>query len=418
MRVATMATNTSNKWRSWLRITVVGSLIVVSCIALSAYVLIHWVERQILNTDNYVALVGPLPQKPVVSTALGNLVADKVFDAAPVEEKIKEALPERAAFLASPLTSQLQDLTRNLSRRLVASDGFQTIWVGANRTAMNRLVSQARGQPTELQKRVNERFNIDISGVREGLRTKLGTSATAIPALEQAQEKAVEISTNLHAKRETLHTSIRAADMLAVTLPLLVIACFLWGMAWSLHRRRTALVAFTLVIIFMLIEIIALKWARQQVLDQVRNPANLSAVAYIFDSLVAWLFHMIYVVIWVAVAVLVLLMAAGPARWAQQLRQYIRLDRVRQSSVLSWWREARAWLKRYEYYVWLGATVFVFVLLAASDRVTSGVLTNYLLLLLSIFALVHICATPRFATSRVEPQSGGEKPKTNSRKRT
>lgn len=390
-----MTTASTSRWRSWLRVTIVGALIVAACMSLSAFVIIHWVERQILDTDNYVALIGPLPQHPVVSTALGNYVADQVFAAAPVEDKIKQALPERAAFLASPLTSQLQDLTARFSRKVVASDGFQSVWVGANRTAMNRLVSQARGQPTELQKRVDQRFNIDISGVRDGLRAKLGTSATAIPALETAQAKAVEVSANLHTKRETLHKAIRTADLLAVTLPLLAIACFLWGMAWALNRRRVALVTFMLVIIFMLIELIALKWSRQLTLDQVHNSANLSAVAYIFDTLIAWLVHMIYVVIAVSVVILALLIAAGPAGWAQQLRQYIRLDRLRESSAGRWWREARVWMKANEYYVWLGATVFVFVLLAASDRVTSAVLTNHILLLLSMFALVHIVANPR-----------------------
>jgi hypothetical protein len=414
-----MATGSTQRWRSWLRLTVVGVLIVAACISLSAYVLVHWVERQILDTDNYVALIGPLPQQPVVSTALGNYVADQVFSAAPVEAKIKDALPPQAAFLASPLTSQLQDLTARFSRKLVASDNFQSIWVGANRIAMNRLVSQARGQLTELQKRANERFNIDISGVREGLRSKLGTSATAIPALETAQARAVEVSANLHTKRATLHKAIRTADLLAVTLPLLAIACFLWAMAWALNRRNVALVTFTLVIIFMLIELIALKWSRQLTLDQVRNSANLSAVGYIFDTLIAWLVHMIYVVIGVSVVILALLIAFGPARWAQQLRQYIRLDRLRQSSAAVWWREARVWMKTYEYYIWLGATVFVFVLLATSDRVTSGVLTNYILLLLSIFAVVHICANPRLTTSPARQSEisvlRGKKLKTNNR---
>src|SRR3569832_220572 len=94
-------------WVHRLRVALIGLLVLMGCMFFGAYVVVHWGERQILTTNNWVALVGPLPGQPVVSTALGRYVSNQVFAAAPIEQKITEALPEKAAFLAGPLTSQL-----------------------------------------------------------------------------------------------------------------------------------------------------------------------------------------------------------------------------------------------------------------------------------------------------------------------
>src|SRR4051812_44121010 len=95
----------------WLRTTIIGLLIAVGCLAFGSYVIVHWTEDQILTTDHWVALVTPLPKQSVVSNTLGTYISDTVFSEAPVEQAISDALPPRAAFLASPLAGQLQTLT-------------------------------------------------------------------------------------------------------------------------------------------------------------------------------------------------------------------------------------------------------------------------------------------------------------------
>ena len=83
--------------------------IAVTCLALGAYSIVRWSEHQVLTTDNWVAFVSPLPKQPVVYTALGSYVSAQVFQAASVQQEIANALPPRAAFLASPLTDQLRN---------------------------------------------------------------------------------------------------------------------------------------------------------------------------------------------------------------------------------------------------------------------------------------------------------------------
>lgn len=380
--------------RSWARTLVVTLLAMVASIAIGAYVVVHWAERQILDTDNWVALVSPLPKQPTVSSALGTYISDQVFSAVPVKNKIADALPPQAAFLAGPLTDQLRVLTTKASQKIVASDGFQAIWGGANRLAMNRLVAEARGQTPPVEAKLNEKFNIDISSARGQLRSALGTASEAIPALQPAADKVVKLSADLQARPRRVQQLVRTTDYLAAVLPWLIAASLLGLLAVSAYRRRTLLTMTMVVVILMLLELIGIKLLRQQVLDRVRNAANLDAVSYAYDALTQWLRHMIYVVIVGMVVLGGLLLLGGPAAWARQFRSYIKIDQLKNTRLLRAWRNVRLWLGRWEYYFWLGAVVLVLVLVAVSNTVNARVVTNAALITVCLFAGLHIIATP------------------------
>src|SRR5437660_702671 len=101
----------THKWRHRLRSAVTALLVISGCLSFSALVAVHWAERQIFTTDNWVAMVTPWPKQPAVYNALGSFISDQVFTNAPIQAEIADALPPKAAFLAGPLTGQLKSLT-------------------------------------------------------------------------------------------------------------------------------------------------------------------------------------------------------------------------------------------------------------------------------------------------------------------
>jgi len=389
-----MAVEKGHGWRNRLRALAAALLVIIGCLAFSAYVVVHWAERQILNTDNWVALVSPLPKQPVVATALGGYISDQVFQNVAVEEKITNALPPQAGFLAGPLAGQLKTLTTRAAQKLVASDAFQAIWAGANRIAMDRLLAQARGQTPPLQAKINEKFNINLSDSSGKLRDALGSAANAIPALQPAANKAVTISTDLRSRPRRLQQYVKTTDNLAAILPMLTIASLLGALALSSWRRRTTLIIVLSIILLMLVELVAVKWLRQETLNQVHNSANLSAVSYIYDALVGWLKNMIYVVLGIMAVLAAVLLLAGPAKWAESARSYVHIEKIRDSRVMATWRSTRLWIKKREYYLWLAVIVIVLAGLALVDTITGRTVANAVLLTLSLFALLHIVASP------------------------
>ncbi|HEY4161147.1 MAG TPA: hypothetical protein VGM08_03735 [Candidatus Saccharimonadales bacterium] len=393
-------------WPARLRAVGVGLLIAVGCLGLGTYVLVHWAERQFLTTDNYVALVSPLPQQPVVSTALGNYIGSQVFSNVDVQQKVADALPPRAAFLAGPLTDQLSRLTRQTAQRVVASDQFQAVWTTANRAAMNRLLTTARGQTPPLQAKIDQKFNINLAGASGQLRGVLGKASAAIPALQPAAQKAITVSTDLRSRADKVRQAIRTIDALNVVLPLVAITGFLGALALSAHRRRTTLAIAISVFVLMLVELVAIKGLRQSVLDRVRNPANLPAVGYIFDTFSGWLKNIIYVVIGVSVFVGAVGYLSGRSSIALALQRHLPLSSIAGSKAMGFWHTARAWTRKYEHYLWVGVVIVVLGATALFVSVTWRAAINSLLLIISACSVIHIIATPHTHTYMSGPPGG------------
>lgn len=385
------------RWRNTrekLRSATVGLLIALGSIGLGVYAVVYWAEKHVLTPDNWVAMVAPLPRQPVVYTALGNHISEQLFSAAPVQQRITDALPPQASFLAGPLTSQLQTLTTRAAQQLVASDGFQSIWTGANQLAMERLVATARGETPPLQERINQRFNINLAGAGEKLGGALGTAAEAIPALQPAADKAASISADLQARPRRIHAIIRATDFLAAILPLFIAASLLGALALSRQRRRTTLTIGIAVITAMLLELVALKWLRNNVLDRVRNADNLPAVSYIFDTLTGQLREVILAILLIGLALAALSLLAGPATWASRLRSFINVARLQQTAPIAWWHSLRRWVRRWQSYLLIAAVLLVLAVLALFVDITTQAIINAILLAVCLMAAIHIIATP------------------------
>jgi hypothetical protein len=165
-------------------------------------------------------------------------------------------------------------------------------------------------------------------------------------------------------------------------------------LALSWRRRRTLLISAATIFLLMLLELIALKWLRQETLAQVKNPDNTAAVTYIYDTFLKGLKDRIYVLLAVVAVIWALCLAAGPARWAVTMRSRIFPERLRKNRVSSLIYAAREWIRHYQYYLWLGVLAVVLGSMAAFLTITGHVVVNALLLIISLCALLYIIATP------------------------
>ena len=87
-----------------LRQIVAAVLVFIAALGVTASVIGVWAGRTTLNTDRWVETVSPLSEDPAVRAAVSTYTTEQIFTSLNVEQRVKEALPPRAAFLASPLT--------------------------------------------------------------------------------------------------------------------------------------------------------------------------------------------------------------------------------------------------------------------------------------------------------------------------
>src|SRR4051794_4443298 len=101
----------------WRRI--VGTiLLIVGCVLVPLSLSAVWVRNTLLDTDNYVSTISPLASDPAVEQAVANRVTDALFTNSDAEQRISNALPKRAAFLAGPLADGVRTAVQRATLRL------------------------------------------------------------------------------------------------------------------------------------------------------------------------------------------------------------------------------------------------------------------------------------------------------------
>ncbi len=379
----------------FLRVAALSTLTTVGCLAVAAFTLTHWLENHILNTDAWVATVVPLPQTPIVNTALSGYITGLIFENVDVEQEIKNVLPPKAAFIAGPLADQLHTLTTQATKRILQGNAFQTVWADANRFAMNRLLTNARSPSPPVDNKRIEQFNLDLSGVKDKLSNRLGATASALPALGSQSGQSFRIGANLQENRKRLWQYIRTADFLEVVLPFVVSVAFLGALAISRDRRRALLVIAAVSIVVLLVELIFIKAARQSVLDKVQHAQYRDAVGYIYDTVTAALRSFTSWLLVPGVLIVVVCVIAGPARWAVGLRAYLTRSLAFLRVLLSYWHDFRELVRRYKFFAWGGIGLLLLLWLAFVSGITASTVMKDVLIAVSLIELVFLAAYPR-----------------------
>jgi len=327
---------------------IAAALVAVSLVTLAAAVPGVWTRRSVLNTERYVAIVGPLARDPAVQAVLSRRLTDAAFTALDVESHLASVLGTRVprlAFLAGAITEGVRDLVRQQVATLVASERFQQLWVEANRVAHSQMLAVLDGssetvslQDGRVVLNLLPIVNEVLRGVGE-LAGELVGRPIALPAitpdtvpqqaiaqLEQALGVdlgdsfgtiAVYDSNELEAVQDAVRRFDRAVVLLVVALVLLIAA----ALVVSPHRRRTLL---QLAIGFAVVIVIERRFAIVAT-DRVvaGSPAeSVDAVRAVADAMLGALLRSTAWLLAAAVGVALAAGFTGPYGWAIRARRH------------------------------------------------------------------------------------------------
>jgi hypothetical protein len=229
----------ANTVGGWRRILAVGLVVAATIVAFLA-VLSIWVNRQVLNTDNWTQTSSELLQQPVIRNQLAARLTDELFASVDVEQTFREALPPRAQVLAGPAANALRTQVEKTARKALARPRVQALWADANRTAHEQLLLVLEGNGDVVSTR-GDSVVLDMKsllghmqqqvGVGGRLRKVLPASATQITLLQAGQIG-------------TAQKVLRLLKPLPVALVLLSLGLFGAAVAVAPGWRRRALRAY------------------------------------------------------------------------------------------------------------------------------------------------------------------------------
>ncbi|MFB0838638.1 hypothetical protein ACETK3_11545 [Arthrobacter sp. E44] len=114
-----------------------------------------YLHNDVLDTNRYSAIVGPLASDPAVQAAISDRVTVQITEAMDIGGITRDALTELGrsaprvasviAGFAPAIAEEMKSLVHTTVSNFVASPQFQDLWVQANRVAHEAIVSSANG---------------------------------------------------------------------------------------------------------------------------------------------------------------------------------------------------------------------------------------------------------------------------------
>jgi hypothetical protein len=218
------------------RKTVVALLIVATLLTFVAIFSV-WINRQALNTDNWVTTSDKVLQNKDVQAQLSIFLADQLFASVDVQAELQKSLPPRLQPLAGPASGALHQLAPQVAQRALATPQVQNLWSQANRAAHETLLKIVDGGGSTVSTNGGQ-VTLDLGSLVAQIGSQLGVNgaiASKIPP------NAGQLTVLKSSQISTVQKIARAIRHLPIVLTLLVL--LLYGLAVYLAgpRRRQAL---------------------------------------------------------------------------------------------------------------------------------------------------------------------------------
>jgi hypothetical protein len=297
------------------------TLIVLASILLPFAGLTVWVRNLMLNTDRYVQTVSPVTSDPAVQEAIATRVSVALVDQLQVEQRAKAALPDRAQFLAAPITTGATQLVHNATLRLVTTDQFQKLWDAANRRAHDQIVAALTGRDTKHVVNDNGKVVLELGPIAVKVAQQLSKIGFALPSSFDVNRLNVRFVLIDSADLKSVQDYTNILDKLAWVLPILALLMYAAAIVIA-PRKRVALVRVGIgIIVAMVVTVIAYGFARTAYLDSLPGPGKHEAGAVIFDTLTRYFQRGLRVLLVVGILVWLIAWLAGPSRPARAVRR-------------------------------------------------------------------------------------------------
>ena len=299
-------------WLVWSMI-VLASLIAIGAATNT------WLNRQLLDTDNWVEVSDDLLTNDEVRGALSIYLVNELFTYVDVSEQVQDRLPDQLQVLAGPISAALRQPAIDAVDRVLASPQVQEVWREANRVAHTALVNILKGDTRESVSTADGVVTLNLSTVVKNLGEQLGLPQGV---LDRIPADAGVITIADSQQLADAQDAVSVVEKLSVVLLLVVIVLYVAAVFIASDRRA----AIRNVGIAIVVTGVAITIARQYAVDylaeniktatDVRSAINAAALigTNVLNE-IAWL--------WLSAGLLLFIYAVlmGPTRAATATRR-------------------------------------------------------------------------------------------------
>jgi hypothetical protein len=321
---------------------------VLTCFTFVGSVLSVWVHQSLLDTNNFVSAVAPLLKDPEVINSLSIYAADKIVDVLDVQQRAQNALPDKAAFLAVPLTNAVHNVAQTRIADLMKTDQFQAVWNKTLTLLHSKVVGILRGDARYLSIQGNA-LTIDLtlvisdalrylqSQLPDLVQSKLpipDLSNVTIPTEAKARlsealgrplpDNFAEVTIMQSDQLVTAQRTVQLLDALVIFLPILTLVLLIAAIVVSPNRRRTLLQVGGGLAISMLVVFLLIKFIEGRVTSAVTAQPGEGIISPALDALLGGLLQWLIILLIGGVLVAIIAFFADKGHWFAAAWRWLR----------------------------------------------------------------------------------------------
>jgi uncharacterized membrane protein len=303
------------------RSTLVWGLILLACSAAILAPMAFWARSTFLDTDNFVSIVAPLMAEETVAKALSSEVAGRFFVQLEIQKRVKEALqealPDKLDFLAGPVANSLRALTQTVTYEVITSHEFQAAWDRILRLAHSAAVTIIRGDRLLPISR-NGEVVLEAADLMWNVRSRLVGAGLRFLEKAPISSDVSRVVLFTSSQLRLIRARLQILETLNWLLPLLAVVFFGAAILISEDRRGTLMWSCIALAVAMVVSLKLLNLVEGELLREVQNPANVSAVRVISEKMTANLVRMNVSLLILGIVGASAFALAGPYPWASR----------------------------------------------------------------------------------------------------
>lgn len=214
----------------------VAVLLVVATVLTFIAIFSFWVNRQAMNTDNWVNTSGKLLENEDIRSQLSTYLVSQLYANVDVEAELLKVLPPQAAALAGPAAGGLRDLALQVAERALATAQVQELWARANRVAHEHLLKIIDGGGSLVSTGEGE-VTLQLGAVVGELAEQVGVPGQVQEKLPEGAAELKILDSNQLAVSQKIAKAIRK---LPIVLSALLILLYGGAIFLARGRRREA----------------------------------------------------------------------------------------------------------------------------------------------------------------------------------
>ena len=201
----------------------VSWLIIVATILALFSTLNVWVERELLDTDEWVEVSDELLADDDVRALLASYIVDELYASVDLGEDLENRLPDNLDPLAGLISAALRAPATEGVDRLLATEGVRTTWTELNRTLHETLVRILRDETRPGVSTADGAVTLELRELVETAGLEFGLSEQA---LDRLPEDAGRITIVESDELETAQSLVRLVEILSVVLFFAVVGLY------------------------------------------------------------------------------------------------------------------------------------------------------------------------------------------------